>query len=112
MDVEVGDRFPGVATVVDDHAKSRVGQAECLCDLTRCKQQFSQNGFIFQLRFPDAWDGLFGNYQHMYGRSRRNIMKSDPRFGFCDDFRGNFAGDDFLEEGAHGEEEGGAKMED
>src|SRR6266850_4953450 len=59
----------------------------------------AQDFVVFGRRFGDSGDWLFGNDQGVNWRLRLNIAKSQHQVVFINNVRGNFAGDDFLEQG-------------
>lgn len=97
----MGDAFAGVFSVVDDKAESVFVQAKIARNTFGLQEQMADHLMILRLGLGDAGDRFFGNHQHVHGGLRVDVVKGEDEVVFVDDFSGNFAGDDFLEESHH-----------
>ncbi len=98
VDVQVGDGFAGVGAVVD-HEAVAAGELEFLRELAGDDEEVTELRFIGRRGFADARDGLFRDDEEVDGRLWLDVVDDDAAVVFVFDLRGDFAVDDFLEEG-------------
>ena len=91
--------FAGVRTVVENQPKTTLFEAEFVCHLTRLEHQVAEDLVIARSCLGDAGNGFLGNQQYVRGRLRFDVAKGDDEIVFVNNLRGDFARDDFLEQG-------------
>lgn len=94
--MEMRDRFSPVPPVVDHHAIAGLRDSASGGKTRRGEQQVSQQRGIFFRCFCKAPERLFGNDQKMCRRLRIDIRNGDASVILVQNFRWNFAGDDFF----------------
>ena len=98
MHVQVWDGLGGVRAIVNDETETP-RETEFFCHRARGEEQMAEHGLVGRRGFADARDGLFRNDQEVNGRLRLDVVEDDAEFILVLDLRGDFAVDDFLEEG-------------
>ena len=102
MDVKVRDGLAGVRAVVDDDAEA-VREVEFLRDDPGGHEKVAEEGLVFGCGFADARYQFFRDDQKVRGSLRLDIVENDAALVLVFDLGGNFAIDDFLEDGfGHG----------
>jgi len=96
VDVQVGDGFAAMGTVVDHDAVAR-GEFEIAGDLGGNEEEVTEEGLVLGQGFADAGDQLFGNDQHMHRGLGLHIVDRDAVLILVRDLGGDFSVDDFLE---------------
>lgn len=100
--MKVGDGFAGVTTVVDHDAKA-VGEVEFSGDDAGDDEEMAEEGLVSGGRFAHARYQFFGDDQKVSRRLRLDVVEDDAMLVLVLDPGGNFAIDDFLEDGfGHG----------
>jgi hypothetical protein len=99
--MEMRDAFSAIGAVIDDQAETRIVQAFLFGHGLRDKDEMAEKRFIFGLGGRHARDFPFGNNQNMNRGLGLNIVERHAAVVFKNDPGGNFAGDDFREDGAH-----------
>ncbi len=98
MDVEVGDGFAAVGTVVDDGTESLV-PAELGGEFGDDRHHVAEEGGVFGSGFADAHNVFFGDEQEMGGGLGIDVLDDDAFVVFVLDGGRDLAVDDFLEDG-------------
>ena len=96
--MEVRDAFAGVGAVVDDEAVA-AGEVELFGDDAGGHEEVAQLGFVGGRGFTDARDKFFGDDQQVNRGLWLDVVNDDATVVLMLDFGGDFAVDDFLEEG-------------
>ena len=97
VDVEMGDCFAAVGTVVDDEAVAGGGYVFAAGDVSGGEQEVAEEALIIGLGSSDAGDGFFRNDEDVNRGLRGNVAEGEALVIFEDDVGGDFAGDDFFE---------------
>jgi hypothetical protein len=98
VDVEVRDTFAGVGAVVDDEAVT-AGEVEFFGYDSGRDEEVAELGLVGGRGFADAGDEFFGDDQEVDGSLRLDVVDDDAAVVLVLDLGGDFAVDDFLEEG-------------
>lgn len=98
--MEVGDGFAGVGAVVDDEAEA-AGEVEFFGDDAGGDEEVAELGFVGGRGFADAGYQFFGDNEEVDGGLGLDVVDDDAAVVLVFDLRGDFAVDDFLEEGFH-----------
>lgn len=89
-----------------DHDAETFGKVEFLRHRTCREKEMSKDGFIARGSLRQTRDQLFRHDQQVHGRLRLDVMKDDTLVVLVFDPGGDFAIDDFLENGfGHGGKE-------
>ena len=91
--------FAGVRAVVEHEPIAAFLQPGLFGDFCSFKQEMAEDLMIFRPGFAKPRNRLFGNDENMLRRLGFDILKSDYLIVFVHDHSGNFAGNDFLEQG-------------
>jgi hypothetical protein len=102
MDMEMRYAFPAIRAIIDDQTETRVMQAFLLGHGLRNKDEMTQKRFVLGSGCRNARDFLFWNDQDVNRSLRVDIVESQAEIVFINDPGGNFPGDDFGENRAHG----------
>ena len=103
VNVEMGDGLAGIGSVVDHEAEA-FGEIELFRDDAGREDQVAECDLIVGSRGLDARDDFFRNDQQVDRRLRLDVVDDDAVFVLVLDLGGDFAIDDFLEDGfGHGE---------
>ena len=97
--MEVRHGFAAVGAVVDDQAEAVFGEALFAGDFTRGEEQVAEDGLVFGSGFGDARDRLARNDEEVDRGPGVDVLEGDAEVVLVKDGRGDFAGDDFFEEG-------------
>ena len=92
-----------VRAVVHHESKS-VLKIQLFCDLAGNEEQVAEQGLVRGSGFANARNDLLWYDQQMDRRLRLDVMQHEAVFVLVLDFSGDFAGDNFFEEGWHGSE--------
>lgn len=96
------DGFAGVRTLVHDEAEA-VREMEFFRDGAGDEEEMAEDCLIVGRGFADARYHLFGDDQEMDGRLWLDVVEDDAVFILVLELGGDFARDDFFEEGfGHG----------
>ena len=104
VDVEVRDGFAAVGAVVDDDTESIFVDALLFGDGGDAGHHVAEEGLIIVFGEGDAGDEFFGDEEEVSGGPRADVAEAEAEVVFVDDVGGDFAVDDFLEEGLVGHE--------
>ena len=101
MNMEMGDRFAAVRSVINDQAKAGIVDAFLSGNVLGNIKKMAEQRFIGDGGLTYPCDLLLGNDQDMDGCVRGDVVKSQAEIVFVDDPGGNFPGNDFREYCAH-----------
>jgi hypothetical protein len=102
VDVQVRHGFAGVRAVVSDEAES-FDKLEFFGDGACHEQEVAKEGLVGGGGLADARDGFFGDDEQVDGRGGLDVVDDNAVLVLVLDAGGNFAGDNALEKGGHGE---------
>ena len=97
VDVEVGDGFAGVGTVVDHKAEAG-GEMEFLCDEMRDVEQVAEHGLVGGGGFRNSRNQFFRDDQQVDRGLRLDVVQDYAEVVFVFDLGGNLAINDALED--------------
>ena len=96
--MEMRDGFAAVGAVVDHEAKA-AGEVEFLGENAGGEKEVAEERLVGGGGFTHAGNEFFWNDQQMDRCLRLDVMQNDAEVVLVKDGRGDFAGDDFFEEG-------------
>lgn len=99
--MQMRDRFPAIAAIVDDQAIAILLQTRFFCNFGCLEKQMAQDLMVVRLCFAHSRNALFGNDQNVNRRLGSAIAKSENKVIFVNDVRRNFPGNDLFEDIAH-----------
>src|ERR1041385_92397 len=99
MAMQMRHSFPGIRTIIENQAESRLGDAKVPGYLRGLKQQMAEHLMIFGSRLSDPGDRLLWNHQNMSRRLRFDIPESQHQVILINNRRRNFSRNDFLKQG-------------
>ena len=99
MDMEMGDGFATIRTVVDDHTISGTSKALLSGGRGRGGNQCSQKRSVGSGGLIEAGDAALGDDKKVNRGLWGDIAEGDPVRTLRDDLGGDFPGSDFLEQG-------------
>lgn len=103
MNVEMRNAFPCIRPIIDDHPEPRLIDFQLDSNLLNDQKEVPQKALVPHPGLGDSGNNLFRDDQHMNGRLRGNIMKSNGPIVFVNNVRRNLSLDDLGENGrAHG----------
>ena len=91
--------FARIRSAVDDDAVTALREIEFFRHHSRSEQQFPEQRLIGIRRLSQPPNAVLRNDEHVHRRLRIDIMKGEHVVVFVNDFRRNFAANDFLENG-------------
>lgn len=100
--MEVGDGLAAVGAVVDDDAEAVFLEALLFGDGGDAGHHVAEEGLVIVFGEGDAGNWFFGDEEEVGGCLGADVAEAEAEVVFVDDVGGDFAGDDFFEEGAHG----------
>lgn len=98
MQMEMGDSFASVLTIVDDHPETLFLVTLLTGNLSDLEHQVAQEFLITGFGKRDPGDGFLGNEKEVDRSLRCNVAEAETEIIFVNDIGRNFPGDDFLEE--------------
>lgn len=99
VDVEVGNCFATVLTVVDDDAESVLVHAHLSGNQSDAHHHVAEERFISAFRKGDADDGLLGDEKEVRRRLRTDVAEAEAEIVFVNDVGRDLSVGDLLEEG-------------
>jgi hypothetical protein len=97
MNMEVGNGFTTVLSIIDDNAKA-IFKVQFPCDLPGLEKEMPECRLIFSAGFPNTWNGLAWNNEQVGGCLWIDVTEGDTEVVLILDLAGNLAGHDFLKE--------------
>lgn len=102
MHMKMWHRFACIRTAINHGAKARFRNGKFFGQLTCDVEQMTQHSLVAINRFAQARDRFFGNDQQVNWRLRADVVDRDAAIILELDLGGDFAGDDFFEDGFGG----------
>ena len=105
MEVDVEDRLPAERSAVHDEPVTRLGEAELLCELRGNEDHVAKKRSVGCLELVERGDEAFGEDEEVVWRGGRDVADGDAVLVVPEAWRGDFAAEDFAEDGwvfAHG----------
>lgn len=99
VEVEMGNCFAAVASVVDDDSEAVLGKSFLLGDHAHPGQEVTEEILIGGVRFADADDDFLGDEKKVNGSLGRDVFEAEAKLVFVDDVARDFAVGDLLEDG-------------
>ena len=101
VQMEVGDRLPGMHAGVDDQPVAFFGQAFLRCQFFRHHDHVADQWLIPWFQFVDRVNVPVGDDENMGGCKRMCIAKGRDEVVAIENCGGGFARDDFTEDTGH-----------
>lgn len=98
MHVQVGHRFPSVATIIDDETIALFFQTELFGDLRGLEQQMPEHLVIFRLCFRNTGDWFSRHDQNVHGRAGLDVLECYHLVVLINDLSADFPVSDTFEQ--------------
>jgi hypothetical protein len=97
VDVEMRNRFPAIAAVIDHEPESGILDAERAGDGAGSEEKMAEEVGVGISGVADAWDYTFWNHEDMDWGLRVDVAEGEAEVVIVDNVGRNLAGNDFLE---------------
>jgi len=97
--MEMGNAFPGVASVVDHYTIPAFQHVKRLGNLARSEHHTSEQICVFRRGEGDSWDTFFRDDKHMNWGLRVHVVKRQKVIFFINDVCRDFMGGDAFKKG-------------
>jgi hypothetical protein len=101
MHVQVKDGLACACACIDDGAIAALGKSLLVSDARRHTQEMAEQRFVPLRSFVERFHVVARDDEHMHGRLRVDVTKSQATLVLVNDVSGNFSRNDLTKETAH-----------